>query len=397
MIHSLISFLISCMITPAEKQGAAVRFITRHLFVFVMIMALLLESLHSVRAEASPGVILEEELNELFNRYVTENTLDPELISVAYVYTATGETWYHLEDRWYYSASLYKVPLMMLLTEKEYEGELTRGSELCGMTLEAVEEEVLVNSDNDLAYSAMLYLAQPDVCRRMFCRYSDLSEDYYTWDFYGGSYFTARYMTDVMYSLFREPERFPRVIDCLKRAQPGHYFHLKLGDRVEIAQKYGTYRDEDEADWNHAAGIFYTPNPFILTVMTRYGGISETILGDLAELFCEYTLQMDERLKAARESSGTPAADRDEKDTFPASENTAAEDGMEPAQKPDVIPNQFEESQAAAEHTHSEELLPEESGESEPVGLSGRLMTIAVCLTAELLLVLLWGLRRSTR
>lgn len=256
-------------------------------------------------AEAALSVIRTEEIESLFDSYMKENDFDPELVSIAYEYTATGERWYHREDQWYYSASLYKVPLMMLLTEREYQGELTKESVINGMTLETIEEEVLVNSNNPIAYSTLLYIAQPDVCRRMFCGYSDLPEDYYTWDFYGGSYFTARFMTDVMSTLYENAEQFPRMTDCLKRAQPDHFFRLKLGNQWEIAQKYGTYQDEDGTDWNHTSGIVYTPHPFILTVMTRYGGISETIISDLAVLFCEYTLQADSRLLTQKE---TPTA-----------------------------------------------------------------------------------------
>ena len=36
--------------------------------------------------------------------------------------------------------------------------------------------------------------------------------------------------------------------------------------------------------------------------MTRYGGISETIIGDLASLFCDYTLGLEQRLRSAEET-----------------------------------------------------------------------------------------------
>ena len=274
----------------------------RSLFLLLLVMFSFLQGTSGVWAEAALSVIRTEEIEGLFDAYLAENDLNPDLISVAYELPASGERWYHQEDRWYYSASLYKVPMMMLLAEREYRGELTKDSEINGMTLEEIEEEVLVYSNNPVAYSTMLSIAQPDACRRMFCRYSDLPEEYYTWDFYGGSYFTARFMTDVMGTLYRNEEQFPRITDCLKRAQPDHYFRLKLGDRWEIAQKYGTYQDEDGTDWNHTSGIVYTPQPFILTVMTRYGGISETIIGDLASLFCDYTLGLEQRLRSAEET-----------------------------------------------------------------------------------------------
>lgn len=270
----------------------------RCLTALLLIAVLMTSCMPFTRARAETGVIHKEELDTLFDDYVRDNGLNPDMISVAYCYTGTEETWYHQEDKWYYSASLYKVPLMMLLAEREYSGELTEDSMINALPLRTVEEEVLTNSNNELAYSVLLSFGQPDAARRRFCSYSDLPEEYYSWDFFGSSYFTARFMQDVMQTLYFSPERFPRVIDCLKCAQPDHYFRLKLGDRYEIAQKYGSNTDEDGSEWNHTAGIVYTPTPFLLTVMTRYGGISETILGDLALLFCDYTLVADERQKA---------------------------------------------------------------------------------------------------
>ena len=243
------------------------------------------------------GVIRPHEIQTMFDRYIADNGLNPELISIGYVYTATGEAWYYNEDRWYYSASLYKVPLMMLYAEKEAEGELTQDSQIFGMPLSYIEDEVLTYSNNEIAYSMMLNLAEPMACRDMFCAYTSLPDDYFTWEYRAYSCFSARFMTEVLETLYTFPERFPGIAERLKNAQPGHYFRLTLDDcGIEIAQKYGNYHDEDGNDWNHTAGILYTPNPVILTVMTQYGGISELIISDLAKLFYDYTMTADEAL-----------------------------------------------------------------------------------------------------
>ncbi len=367
--------------------------IVRQLFLLLLTAFLSLNCIPCIGAAEPSGVVREDEIEALFDAYLTENDLNPDLISIAYEYTATGERWYHLEDRWYYSASLYKVPLMMLLTEREYSGELTKDSDINGMTLEAIEEEVLVNSNNPIAYSTLLYIAQPDVCRRMFCRYSDLPEEYYTWDFYGGSYFTARFMTDVMSTLYRNEECFPRMTDCLKRAQPDHYFRLKLGDRWEVAQKYGTYQDEDGTDWNHASGIIYTPHPFILTVMTKYGGISETILGDLAALFCDYTIRADSRL-AAEQLKNAEMTDSLSDDTPAGDPLRGTEDIISDLQMSETTEDEdrrMDSSQARPENpveyaaTDRETLTPLSEAESS----GGRLAVIAASLGLELILGLL--------
>ena len=289
-------------------------FITSLSCIFACCM--LLSLVPPANAEGKPEPLIDaEELQCLVDTYLEEKGILPELVSVGYIYTPTRESWYHNPDKWYYSASLYKVPLMMLVAEREANGELTQETMIYAWPLSQIEEEVLTNSNNDIAYSVMLSVAEPYECRRMFQRYSSIPEEEYPWEFASYSYFSAPFMTDVMLTLFSEPERFPHVADCLLNAQPGHYFRLNLGDEVPIAQKYGYYHDdEDGSDWTHTAGIFYTPNPFILTVMTRYGGMGENIIGDLADLFYEYTMELDNRLAQHEDQTA-------ETDTVPTAES----------------------------------------------------------------------------
>ncbi len=47
----------------------------------------------------------------MLDDYISTHGLKAENLSVGYVYTATGDSWYHNPDKWYYSASTYKVPV----------------------------------------------------------------------------------------------------------------------------------------------------------------------------------------------------------------------------------------------------------------------------------------------
>ena len=354
------------------------------LLTVLFIMVLFWTSVTGAMAEPSAHVVSENEVEALFSGYCMEHDLDANLISIAYLYTATGETWYHLEDQWYYSASLYKVPLMMLLTEQEHNGVLFENSLINGIELSTIEEEVLLQSSNPIAYSTLLYFGQPDVTRRMFCQYSSLPEDYYTWDFFGASYFTARYMTDVMETLFLEPDRFPRMIDCMERAQPEHYFRLHLGEEYAIAQKYGSYQEEDGTTWNHTTGIVYTPNPFILTVMTKYGAIAESILGDLAVLFRDYSLMLDQRLSVYE----------DPDDAVLATEETVSEpEQFKEASVSDMEPPELMLPEQQDDIVRSFELEDNESIQS----TSSRVPLIVTCLGSELILIFIYVLLRKRR
>lgn len=132
---------------------------------------------------------------------------------------------------------------MMLLAEKEYEGELSQDSLVKGLPLSQAEEYVLVNSNNDYAHLMMSYFGTDRECRELYQQYSDLPKEDYDPDFYDYSYFCPRFMTDVVETLYFDSERFPNIIDCLKRAQPDNYFNLRLGNQIRVAQKYGSYKD----------------------------------------------------------------------------------------------------------------------------------------------------------
>ena len=216
-----------------------------------------------------------------------------ERISIAYTYLATGETWFYNPDTWYYSASMYKVPLMMILAQQEYNGELTQETDIKGITFAKAEESILVYSNNDYAHLMLNYLGTDQEAREMYKQFSSLPDDYYDPDFIDYSYFTVRFMNDVMTTLYNDPERFPNIIDCLKRAQPVDYFHLCTDPELVIAQKYGSYNE-----WNGTTGIIYTPNPVILTVMMKNVEGAEEVIANAAKMFVDYTLTLDDKLTA---------------------------------------------------------------------------------------------------
>lgn len=232
-------------------------------------------------------------------------------ISFAYTYLATGDTWYYNPDVWYYPGSVYKVPMMMLMAEKEASGELTRDSDLGGYTLGEAEELILVWSNNDYAHMIRKYLGGDEVARRQYQKYSPLDESYYHSDFVDYCFFTVRYMDSVMQHLYNNSENFPNIIDSLLVAMPNNFYHLKIDPSVPIAQKYGAFQQ-----YNANTGIIYTPNPFILTFMSDCLSYdkAEHIMGDAAKLFMDYTLSLDSKLaayeqeKAAAEAAAAEAA-----------------------------------------------------------------------------------------
>ncbi len=241
--------------------------------------------------------------------FLEEWDIDPEQISVGYCYTATGDSWYYNGEEWFYPASMYKVPLMMLLAEKEYNGELTQDTEISGEKLSRVEELILTYSNNDWAHIIRTYLGGDAAWREEAKKFAQLKEEDYDPDYMDYCYFSNMYMTQVMETLYSQSERFPNVINCLLAAEPGEYYKSTMEDKYEIAQKYGSFQDSRGVWFNHCSAIIYTPNPCIVTVMTTNVTKYETIISKLGDILVDYTLQLDGQLESHRQQLEEAAAE----------------------------------------------------------------------------------------
>ena len=266
----------------------------RSLMAFVLCLVCVLSLSVTAFADDSadmPQLIDPEELEQITRDFIAENNINEKFFSVGYCYTATGDTWYFNEDKWYYSASTYKVPLMMMLAELEAKGEITRDTPIKNLPLGEAEELILTYSNNDYAHLMMSYFGTEPDCRDLYKQYSDLPDSYYDPDFRQYSYFTAHFLTDVVKVLYFENERFPNIVESLLPATKDQYFERQITD-YEVAQKYGALKE-----FNHTTGIIYTPNPFILTVMTEYCNAPDPTIGAYAKLMEQYTLKLDEKLE----------------------------------------------------------------------------------------------------
>lgn len=292
-------------------------------------------------AEPNLNVVDEAALQGIVDGLIQERQLNADNISVGYCYTATGETWYYRPDDWYYAASLYKVPLSMLFAEKEKAGELTQESDISGVTLGYAEEVVLVNSNNDYAHVMMNYLGGDKTSRELYQSYSSMPSEDFIQDYYDYAYFSVRFMTDVMKTLYYEQDRFPHIIDLLKQAQPGEWFRKNEDQGYEIAQKYGSYNEYNRNLYNNTCGIVYTPQPFLLVVLSRNIGDAQQFIADLERKMADYTVGLDGALEQARQQAALapeqPAeteAPVQTEETAPVQEDPAGLEQTEPVQTP---------------------------------------------------------------
>ena len=319
-------------------------------------------------AEPEMTIFDPDELQSMVDSFIQEYSgygVKADNISFAYTYLATGETWFYNPDTWYYSASMYKVPLMMILAEKEANGELTQESDVKGLTLAYAEESILVYSNNDYAHLMLNYLGTDKEAREMYKQFSSLPDDYYDPDFIDYSYFTVRFMNDVMTTLYNAPERFPHIIDCLKRAQPTDYFHLYIDPELEVAQKYGSYKE-----FNNTSGIIYTPNPVILTVMTSDLARAELVIGEAAKMFVDYTYTLDSKLNSYKEEKARAEEEAKQK---------AAEEAAAQAEEEARLAKEAEEKAAAEEAARQAELAAQQAAE-ERAALMEKIKAAAIVL-----------------
>ena len=262
------------------------------------------------------GIIDSDALKRWTESFAQEKGFDPkyQALSIGFCYTGTGDFWFYNPDIWMYSASMYKVPVSMLLSEKVASGELTQESVVNGTTVEYVESTALIYSNNDSGHSIVSYLGgtYAGKCSDMTEKYTDLPADYFSSDFLDVSYYTARYMTQVMKTLYDGgDEKFPHVIEYLLQAQPGAYFRKseKIEGVYQVAQKFGAYEEPNGNNNNHCAAIIYTPTPIVVVVMTRNIMDYQNIIAQIGAYLADYSLELDAKAEEWARTQAEQAAE----------------------------------------------------------------------------------------
>ncbi len=304
------------------------RILYKRIFTLLICLALFMAgSVSAFADEAAEGVLDPDAMQQMVEDFIAERGIQPERFSIGYVYTATGEEWYYNGDTWYYPASMYKVPLMMRLAEKVSSGEITQDTDLGGYDVSIAEEYIITYSNNDYAHNVRKYLGGDEVWRQEAKGYAQLQEAEYDPDYMDYCYFSPRYITQVVKTLYNESERFPNIIECMLAAEPTHYFRLNenMNSDYQIAQKYGSFVDSFGDNFNHNTGIIYTDTPFILTVMTLNVSNYEKVISDAAVMFTEYTESLEPELEEYVEQQEQAAEEAAEAERIAAEEKAAAE------------------------------------------------------------------------
>ncbi len=294
------------------------------------------------------GVLDSDELKKLIEDFLDERGIAHDRFRLGYTYTGTNETWYYNGDVWSYSASVYKLPLMMMLAQKVANGELKQDDKVCGVDLTYAETSVLTYSNNDYAHVMIHYFDSERDYREQQVKMSDVPVEDIPERYYVSSHFSPRFVIGVLRNLYENPDQFPNIVECLKVAMPGQYLSRTLGDKYEVAQKYGAYEQ-----FNNIAGIVYMPHPIFIAINTTWVGNAEQVLADAGKLLADYTLTLDARLeereKAAKAEEERKLQEEEAERKRLEEEAAQAEEEARIAEAQAVQERAFAEEKAAAE------------------------------------------------
>ena len=293
-------------------------------------------------AEAAESVLDPAELSSIVEQLYVPRNNPGETFALGYCYTGTGETWFYNPDEFIGSASLYKLPLVMLIANQVHEGILDQDGQVYGYDVNAVEQRALTYSENEIAEVMVGYLndfyGSFRNSRTAQARMAGVREETLPEVYYESFSVSARFMLSVLNELYCRSELYPNVIDCMLEANPGQYFRQELEGRYDVAQKYG-----GGENYLHTAGIIYTDTPFLLVVMTYNVYDAMTLIGRLAERLAEYTQSVDQRIADAALQEELAAA-RDE-----ALERQAAEEAARAEAEAKRAAEEAERQRLAAE------------------------------------------------
>ncbi len=266
-------------------------------FIMAAVMAVLLFPA-AARAEAAEGsgeivtasvsVVDEEALDAGIEAIIKTSGRSRDSVSVALYYTGTGEYYYYNANRWWYTASLFKLPLVMKMANMKKYDEIDYDSfRLDNTDIETVFHQIIRYSDSHWAFAMQQKVFHDDL---RTIRRNDLGFSEGVWSeelpktFFVEYLYSARFYLGIVKELYENPEEYPNVLQYMCEASPRDYFHRVLGDRYVIAQKYGS-----AGGCCHTGGIIYTPEPVILVVMNYevndFAG--NRMIGDISSYIAE--------------------------------------------------------------------------------------------------------------
>lgn len=285
--------------------------VIRKSLLFLLLFALLLPLIPAALAEdrtdeTDDPRFADKTWEEIVEDFLAERNVRGEKVACGWCNTVTGEEHYYNGDQYMVSGSMYKVPMNMIFTERVHNGELSWDTFIGGYRYEYCLHATIVDSNNDIARGMWEYLGGYQPYRHLLAPY--MGEDPATVDqkFYENNFSTPRQMIYALNLLATESERFPRLIDEMKQAEPSKYFKVRA-HAYEMGHKYGYYTEGNRLYLNDCA-IIYTEEPICIVIFTDTVPEPYALLADFCDLMIDYTEYSTPRRREAERLAAEAAA-----------------------------------------------------------------------------------------
>lgn len=329
---------------------------------------------------------------QIMDEFVSEHGISSFNIAAGYLNLVTGEENYYNGTEFMNSGSMFKVPLNMYYAEKVSTGEYTMDTSIWGRTYKDLQEGSLIYSDNEMAITLWKYAFGTFYEYQVaMCPYLGITDPekvdstYYLSD----NYYTPKMVISFLKELWNNPDKYPGIIDCMKQADPEHWFESKEQE-VEVAHKYGYVTDDwrDHLLYVNDCGFCYTEEPVAIVLFTRAVGDPEGLLADYCALAIDYNQYRTELDKQKAEKEEAEAALKEEEEAAKKEEESKY---TEELQSPTPVPTAIQ----PAENTAVPEPVTE-SG-SEQISAARQGIVIAAVAILVFIVVMAVTLHRKNR
>ena len=217
---------------------------------------------------------------------------DEDHVGIGYYNTRTGEEKYISPDKYIVSASMFKVPLNMIIADRVSSGEMSMDTEIWGAPYSYYQNRTIVYSDNERSVDLFNYLGGYSQFKQLQIPYlGNNPEEDIGWNYQIDNYYNAREFIHMLRMLYESPERFPGILENMLEATPYSYFK-QYEKRYPIAEKYG-FVEQNEATGHHTyintCGVVFTDDPFCIVVFTDNVPMAYDLISEYAMAMCDYT------------------------------------------------------------------------------------------------------------
>lgn len=253
-----------------------------------------------------------DQWDELLYELLEQYDAPADKVYAGYLNLITGEEHYLQPDELVTAASMYKVPLNMLIAERMASGELVWGEVSADVPYQEVLEQTILYSSNDWAMFMWERIGGYQAFKAGIAPYIGVDlEDVDEYVYYNENQYSPHQMISCLKTLYDGgEERFPQVMETMKQAEPERFF--RLGEtRFEIAQKYGYV--SEYSSYMNCCGICFTDEPIAIVMFTRSVPYPEELLGAYCTAMCDYA--QDKAAQTAQHAEEELRAELDARQT----------------------------------------------------------------------------------